>query len=190
MSEAAYRMGVRAAARGVWTGVFDYFHAWDHMYALLHREMRLAWHEGLREIGIQPKEMSPEETIALEQRVVRLLNYVDGFLAAAEEGSKSRGGKLAPLLRRADIWAARYNETREQAKSLASSNPKLEWVYGDTVDHCDSCSRVVGRVYRKNTWEKYGWVPGSKSLACGGWRCDCRRMATENACYPGRPPTL
>ena len=190
MSQASLRRGVRAAIRGLWTGALSYLQSWDAMYDAIQRRLTQAWHEGLVEFGLKPGDMSPGEKVALGQMITEQSAHIDGLLTAVFENSKARGGKLGPLIARADLWAQRYNDARERAKSMVAVNPPLMWVYGDTIDHCGSCSRVVGRVYRKETWDRYGWIPGSKSLECGGWRCACSRVPTTEPITPGRPPSL
>jgi hypothetical protein len=189
-AEERYRRAWRSITRGLWSGVLTYVQAYEEALVALRRGMRSAWHEGLAEFGIQPDEMTSDEKAALEGMTVGQSQYINGFLVAIEERSRAKGGKLSPLFTRAGMWIQRYNEARERAKSLASANPKLKWFYGDTIDHCFDCRHVVGRVYRKETWDRYGWIPGSRSLSCGGWQCDCKRRPTDERCTPGRPPDM
>jgi hypothetical protein len=185
-----FRHGIRAAIRGLWSGALSFEQAWRAMNDTLYYGITQAWHEGLAQLGIKPADMSPTEQIGLQQYILDQLSYLDGFLNDVDAGSKANGGKLTPQLARADLWEQRYNEAREKAKSMASVNPPLKWEYGDTVEHCGDCSRVEGRVYRKETWDRYGWVPQSPQLECGGWQCDCRRVPTTEPCTPGRPPSI
>lgn len=190
MSQARYGKGLRAIVRALWSGVMDYLDAYEQIMSTIRRGLTRAWMEGLKDVGIRPEEMSQEEKAALQVQITTQLSYLDGFLTSIETHNKASGAKLGPHLNRAELWTQRYNETREKAKSAARGNPKLIWRYGDTLEHCGSCSKVAGRVYRKETWDRYGWIPQSKDLECGGWRCDCRREATEEPCTPGRPPAL
>lgn len=186
----SYRRNIRAAVRGLWLGAMDFNQFYSAMEAVIRIGIPQAWHEGAAECGIKPSELKPEEKLEIEGAIFDEFNYIFGFAEAIESGSKENGGKLGPLMNRADLWVNRYNQIREKAKGLACADHKAKWVYGDTVQHCEDCSRVVGRVYRLSTWDKYGWIPGSRELACGGWRCKCQRMPTDEPCTPGRPPNL
>ena len=185
-----YRNAVRAATRGFWSGALDY----DQFAQALESAIRLgipqAWHEGSKECGVLPSELSPEERLEMQGVIWDEYNYINGFALAIEAGSKANGGKLGPLMSRAEMWIGRYGQTKEKAKSMACADRKAVWIYGDTIEHCQDCSRVVGRVYRISTWDRYGWIPGSNDLACGGWRCKCQRVPTDEPCTPGRPPKL
>lgn len=189
-SAANYHNVIRSAVRGLWLGALDYDQFFQAMESAIRLGIPRAWYEGAKECGVQPSELTPEERLGIEQAVYEQYNYIVGFADAIEAGSKANGGKLAPLLSRAEMWIGRYNQTKEKAKSMACADRKAMWVYGDTIQHCEDCSRVVGRTYRLSTWDRYGWIPGSNELACGGWRCKCSRVPTDAPCTPGRPPKL
>jgi hypothetical protein len=186
----SYRRNIRAAVRALWLGAMDIDQFFSAMDSIIRIGIPQAWYEGAAECGVKPNELRPEERIEIERAIASELNYVIGFGDAIEAGNKASGGKLTPLMMRADLWVNRFNQVKERGKGMACADQKAKWVYGDTIDHCDDCSRAVGRVYRLSTWEKYGWVPGSKELACGGWRCKCQRVPTDEPCTPGRPPIL
>ena len=52
--------------------------------------------------------------------IVQENGYIAGFADAVEEKSKANGGKLGPLLVRADLWVKRYNDLRNRAKEAWS----------------------------------------------------------------------
>ena len=185
-----YHNAIRSAVRGLWVGALDFDQFFQAMESAIRLGIPNAWYEGAKECGVLPSELTPEERLGIEQAIYEQYNYVMGFADAIEAGSKANGGKLSPLLSRAEMWVGRYGQTKEKAKSVACADRKAQWVYGDTIEHCDDCSRVVGRVYRLSTWDRYGWIPGSHELACGGWRCKCSRVPTDAPYTPGRPPRL
>jgi hypothetical protein len=185
-----YRAEIRAAVRGFWIGAGDYDWFLDAMFAAISRQVPLAYHEGVAECGIAPDEITFEEKMDIQRAILEQKMFVGGFAEYIEQRTKMQGGKLGPLLSRVEVWVQRYNEVRERAKSKACADMKCEWIFGDTVDHCRDCSAVVGRVYRISIWDKYGWIPGSKDLACGGWRCDCKREPTDAPVTKGRPPSV
>lgn len=183
-----YRMDIRAVVRSLWSGVLDYFQAWEQMDMAIRRGLRFAWQDGSEECGIKPSEYTPEEKHALESAINSEMGYIDGFLTAIEENSKEAGGKLEPLMGRADLWITRYLDIRHQAMVMACANRPMVWRLGPTKDHCRDCLRYDGRVYRAKTWEKWGAMPQSRSLECGGYRCKCTLELTDEPCVPGHPP--
>lgn len=189
-AEQNYRSGWRSITRAYYTQSIDFLQAQEQAWSLIGEGLRDAWNEGLAEIGIQPDEMTEEEALARDRMIFEQTRRVGVFLRDINRASAGIEGSLEGMLARANIWGQRYNEARERAKSMADANPKLVWVYGDTVAHCEDCATVEGRVYRKDTWDRYGWQPGSRALACGGWQCDCRRVQTDAPCTPGRPPSI
>lgn len=54
-----------------------------------------------------------------------------------------------------------------------NQNSKLVWRLGATEQHCSTCSSYNGRVMTAAQWQKEPHRPQSRSLECGGWRCDC-----------------
>jgi hypothetical protein len=182
---------VRAAARAIWRGEEGaYYFFVETLDAAVERGYERAWREGARMCGILPQDRTPEEQAELARyisiarsRIIPLADYV-------QEHSRANGHLWRELQPRLDIWIQRYNEVREVAKGMSCADSKAIWIYGDTIEHCDDCSHVVGKVYRLSVWDKYGWVPGSRALACGGWRCDCKREPTTRPVTPGRPPSL
>ena len=187
--ESDYARGIRAVVRALWIGVSDYFDAWDMMYTTIRRGITLAWHEGAAEVGIAPDELSPAETQALEQMIVGQLNYVDGFLSAILEGSRARKGKLGPQLKRAKMWANRYADARNRAKTMAGGDQKLIWTLGPT-EHCTTCLKLSGKIKRASQWRDANIRPQMSSLACGGYNCQCSLVPTTEPMSKGPLPRI
>ncbi len=183
---------IRASARILWRGddpnaLFNFV---DSLNSAVRRGYAQAWTEGAKTCGILPADRTIEEELVLneyisiaQQRIMPLAEFISA-------NSRANGGKWDSLQPRLNIWIQRYNEVRERAKSMACADSKAKWHYGDTVAHCRDCSAVVGKVYRLSVWDKYGWIPGSRELACGGWHCDCKREPTDEPVTPGRPPAI
>ena len=58
----------------------------------------------------------------------------------------------------------------------ASSTTMGIWKLGRTEKHCDTCYWLNGQVQPLAWFASNGYIPrqpGSRTLACGGWRCDC-----------------
>jgi len=184
-----YGRGIRGAVRGLWSGVFDLFQFVDNMLDVIQRGLALAWADGMAEMGADFGERTPDEEVALQRMINQEITHAPGFGQDIEAGNKDSGGKLRPFLTRAEMWARRYVDARNRAMLMVTANPKMEWVYGDTIDHCPDCKMYVGRVYRKDTWARYDIRPQSRRLACSGIKCDCRFVVTDKPVTSGRPPS-
>lgn len=186
----AYRRYIREAVYGLWAGAFNE----DEFISLLYETVRAgftaAWHAGAKEMGIQPDELTVDERQALRGEMTLDFAYIVGFAAAIEAGSKANQGKLAPLMRRAELWMQRYLAVRNHAKQMAARDRKLKWVMHPLKEHCPDCLRLNGRVYRASTWGRYGLEPQSHDLQCGGWRCGCEFVPTDERATGGRPPRI
>jgi hypothetical protein len=168
----AYRRAIRGAVRGFWSGVLDYGEFWDMMDTVTTDGLTNAWHEGARECGVLPDEMTQEERVELGRAIAYEKQWISGFAAAIEENSKAKGGKLAPLFNRAQIWIGRWEGVRSHAMAMACADEKLMWIYGDRK-HCNSCQRLHGKVKRGSFWKAKGILPrvhGAPYLECHGFQ--------------------
>jgi hypothetical protein len=62
------------------------------------------------------------------------------------------------------------------AKMQAAPDRDGKWFYGDTVEHCETCSSLEGQVHPLSWYIDNNYIPqmrGSETLECGGWRCLC-----------------
>ena len=189
---ADYRSALRSSVRGGWQGVFDQAQTMSALDAAVKRHLLLAFYAGAMECDLAPDEMTPEETSWINTRITTEMIRVPAFATAIVKGRKDGPNpvKLDSLFSRAEMWVLQWQRVFEQGQQFACGNYKAKWVYGDTINHCPDCSRAEGRVYRIETWNKYGWIPGSRALACGGWRCDCKREQTSEPVTRGRPPSI
>lgn len=182
---------IRAVARGLWVGVYDYYQAWEAMDATIRRYLPLAWYEGARECGIEPSELTPEERQALALMIQGELGQLNAFLTAIEQGSKANGGKLRPFLYRASMWAMRYQDARNQARVMANADQKLCWTWNPEKEHCPTCAKLNGKIKRASFWKREGVFPQNPpndKLECKGWQCGCELAPTEERCSPGPLP--
>lgn len=193
-SVSMYRKSMRDATRGLWSGALSLFDFTETMSAAIRRQFPLAWNEGAAKFGITDTDRTEEEQTRLTLEINTEISYISGFGNAIIEGSKANGGPLQPLLDRAELWVNSYERIVNLAGMMAAADQKGEWFYGDTEDHCASCSGYAGRVYRNSTWQKflepYDLMPKGRGLACGGWKCDCRIGQTDKAITRGRPPII
>lgn len=188
--ELDYQQGIRGAVRGLWNGTLGWYEAVDMMVGEVERNFALAWYSGLDECGISPSEQTPEEIARLNFEINTEIQYIYKLCDSALSNSKINGGKLRTLFDRVDMWVNRYTAIRDLARTYACSDQKLKWVMGATKEHCSDCFRLDGRVYRASTWRSADLYPRKHSLACGGFRCACEFVPTDEPCTPGVPPRI
>lgn len=185
-----YRKSIRYHVYSLWKGQTTMFDFIDGMYATIHRTFNRAWRDGAYTCGILPTELSQEELMLIDQAINTEALYLPKFASDVYNGRQAAGGKLGTLTARIPMWINRYWSLFEMAKTHACGDRKLKWLWNPSKEHCSDCARVQGRVYRASTWRKYGWSPKSSNLACGGFRCGCIFIETDDPVTPGRPPSL
>lgn len=185
-----YRMTIRNSVRAFWGGTWNWYEFWDSMATAIYNQFPVAWREGMRLAGMEPDDMTQEERIRLQQEITHETSYITGFADAIERGSKANGGKLEPLFKRADLWAAGYNRIRDLAMTYARNDPKLEWVMGPTREHCVSCIRLSGKVKRASVWRAADLAPRMWKLACRGVHCLCELVPTDKPASRGPLPVI
>lgn len=141
---------------------------------------RMAYTEGMKEGGIDDPEaeISDADEAAIDAWVSQQLGFVDGFAAdaAATRKADDRPAAQASILRRLQMWIASLRDIGSQGKASALKNMMVTWVYGDTVEHCATCSKLEGKRHRLSWFMDRGYLPqqnGSETLECGGWNCLC-----------------
>jgi hypothetical protein len=192
--ERDYGLDIRAAARGLWSGVFDEFQFVDSMISTVIPGLNKAWREGAAECGIKPDEFSAAELAARDQRINEQMKHIFAFaqfITGRRRALFPRGKRAAArdqVMRRALLWSNEYDATRVQAAAMACGNKKKMWKLGQTEEHCDSCFGFDGRVYRYETWAANGALPKTRDLCCRGYRCDCDLVDTDKRLTPGKFP--
>lgn len=189
-SMADFGLSIRAAVRGLWKGVLDRFNFNDTMTLAIRRGLTIAWHDGAARCGVLPEELTPPELLRLYMIIQENIGYIPGFADAIEAGSQANGGKLGPLLSRAEMWTNKYTQAQSLGQQMACGDRKLRWQLGPTKEHCKDCLKLDGRVYRASIWERYDIYPQSPQLECSGFRCLCSFVPTNEPGTPGRPPRL
>lgn len=184
----AYRMNIRNAARGLWSGEWDYFAFYDQMMLSIERGFTQAWYEGAKQYGILPSELSEGEHEALRIEVSKEISFINGLGTFVEGHNRQSGGKLSAIYARAELWVSGYNRVRVLGATYAAKDQKLEYVKGDTLISCADCKKYAGRVYRASTWRKHKIAPKMWELACHGVNCLCQFLPTDKPCTPGFPP--
>ena len=152
------------------------------MIDIIQNQLRRAWNEGMRSLGLDPEaDMILLWEMALQDIMAQELVYVDP-LAADIIAAAAIEGDIEQFRSRVSMWANRYNDVVNQAKSIcAEAGQKMKWTYGDT-DHCPTCEQLDGMVAFESEWEQAGIYPQrppNPALACQGWRCQCSLNPTD-----------
>jgi hypothetical protein len=159
----------------------------------IERGLTSAWYEGAAQCGVLPEELTIDEIKLLNFRISQQMNYLNRFAKAVEAGSKENGGKLTPLMQRAQLWVNRYNDVVGEAQLSACKDQKLRWDLGATEKHCRTCYALNGKVKRASFWKKLGVRPQNAPnslIECGGWKCDCKFTVTDEPMTRGVMPAL
>lgn len=147
-----------------------------------------AWYLGMRENGAT--EMLEEwqlelDTIIASERA-RIPDFAE-FIARQAYSYDKPGLAMQKIQPRLDLWANRYNDVYNIAISRSADEKTKEiWVFGDT-DHCTSCEKLNGIVAYHREWVEYGLQPQNPpndKLECGGWRCQCQLVPTDQRVTP------
>lgn len=173
-----YRDGIRANVRGLWRGVLTRSQFEGNMEMLVKRGMAFAFAEGAKENGMTPQDYTDKEVLALQDIVDSEVAQISGF-ADAIEAARADKKPLEPLMTRADLWIARYQDVAGRARVLTGQDRKYRWELGPT-EHCTTCANLAWQVRRGSFWQSHVLPqnPPNEKLECKGYRCQCRLVET------------
>lgn len=168
----------------------------NDMIAAIGSQLTKAWREGADAVGVSPDEFTLSDDAIIQgiiedeyNQVLKLGADILADKAAGMSVSDFRN-KYKP---RVEMWALRYTDTVNRAKAHFGKKIKLEWVMGETEEHCATCNRLNGMVAWADEWETAGVFPQNPpndALECGGWRCGCRLEKTDKRRSPNALSTL
>jgi hypothetical protein len=188
-----FRRVLRSAVLNFYRGDTDAFEFLDTTIALVEDQFRRAWNEGMREIGLDPKnDMIPAWERVLTKRINQDLNHLLGYATDIEQ-ARIEETPIDPLYNRVELWVNRYNEVKNLAKVTTGNKIKLEWKLGKTERHCTTCATLDGVVDYSFSWEASGYKPQAAPnpmLECGGWLCDCSLVPTNKRRTRGGVPRV
>jgi hypothetical protein len=191
-----YARDIRGVVRALWSGAIDYDQAFAIMLDTIRLGLTAAWHEGAKECGILPAELSPEERTELLTLIANEQSRISGLFSYVDAGSKKNGGKLRDVLPRAALWGLRYVDAYNRARILACADQKARWTINhvrQVKENCNSCLKLNGKVKRFSYWRReqvQPQNPPNPKLECGGWSCGCGFVSTDEPCTPGPLPSL
>ncbi len=186
-----FRRNIRASVRGLWTGALSFEQSLRTFRTTIERSIEQAWREGAQECGIQPDELTVAELTARDEFIFEQNELAPNFLNVVRSQSKANGGKLTPLLSRAEMWTNQYSSAKQQSEALACADDKRVWRVGRT-EHCKTCLGLNGQVRRLSFW-KNNVLPRNapnEKLICKGFNCQCTLQKTNKIMSRGRLPRL
>ena len=133
-----------------------------------------AFRDGLTDGGAIDEEPTDSEQVEINQFIAEQSQYVSSLLGTIKseklESSQGKGKE----------W---YNKSvspmYDAGFASAGGNKMVEWVLGRTEMHCRSCSAYNGQRHRFKSWLRIGAMPGSDTLACNGFNCDCKLVPVK-----------
>jgi len=161
----------------------------DRMSSIIGGQLRNAYNTAWIDEGMNADNTSAALPDYLEEPLLQAIadqtdssfayQYFKDIMAARSDGSP-----IDPLLSRAELWANQWNTAYENATSLITlqNGGREMWVLGETEQHCPECNALNGIVAFASEWDELGVYPKNPpndNLTCGGWRCDCSRVATD-----------
>lgn len=191
MSISSYRTGLRAPVRALFTGAMDFDQFFDAMMTAIRRGITQAWNQGAKLAGVAENELTPQEMIAREQTINNEFNYITGLAARIDE-IRDTDGKLGSAFNLLGAWVNRWQDAKNRAQEIASTDPKLKWNLG-VAEHCTSCVKLSGKIKRASYWNERGvhpQQPPNELLECGGWECKCFFTPTNEQLSKGPLPRL
>lgn len=186
-----FRHNIRASVRGLWTGALRKQQALSTFRRAIEQGIDKAWLEGAQECGIQENELTVEELTARDEFIFEQNELAPNFINDIAAKSKANGGKLQPLMQRAEMWINQYSSAKQQSEAMACKDEKREWRLGRT-EHCRTCLALNKQVRRMSFWinnvlPRNG--PNDK-LICRGFNCQCELRKTNKSVTRGRLPRL
>jgi hypothetical protein len=176
-----YRRVLSRDVRDLYSGKMPRGAFEDDMLRLIDEQLTRAWNEGSRSVGVEPEDMTADDLDVVEKIKDSELGYIGGFADAIEEAAANGTGWDA-LMSRVDLWVNRYNDVVNSAVVYFGGKTRLKWTLGATEEHCKTCARLDGIVAWADEWQESGLKPQQPPndlLSCGGWRCDCSCLPTD-----------
>lgn len=164
--------------------------------AAIEQYLTEAWMAGMAENGIEPDEMTPDWQGMLNYFIEEEKSHLPdlaAYLTEIAEMVEPIDAAWPRIHARLDVWANRWEDIKNRAiLETGEKKAKYIWVYGDT-DHCETCIALNGIVAWAEEWQESGVHPQSPpntSLECGGWRCQCELIQTDNRRTPRALQTI
>jgi hypothetical protein len=151
--------------------------------AAAHRDMirafaPQAYYEGLRQGGVEQDEADDDDRATIKDWIGEQLSHVRGFAEAVMDAKRDKALQDA-VYARLDQWLRALQSLGNLGYASAQKNAMGIWEYGAT-EHCATCAQLNGKRHRLKWYLQKGYIPrepGSQTLDCGGWECQCQIIA-------------
>lgn len=124
--------------------------------------------------GISREDADPEDEATVKQFIATQYASTLDFASYAVLAKTKKD--RAAVDQRLQMWTNSMQSLQDQAKMSAEKNAMGEWKLGHTEEHCSTCQMLNGKRHRLRWFTDKGYIPrepGSETLDCGGWNCDC-----------------
>lgn len=151
----------------------------SELRALIEYHVSAAYFEGLKEGGVSPADFDADMSAEADNLVFAQFEYVDGFINAITDARADKS-KRDSVNARADLWCNSVAAAGAAGLNAARKAEIVIWRLGATEEHCETCAWLNGQRHRRRWFTERGYIPrqpGSETLECGGWRCDCELAA-------------
>jgi hypothetical protein len=185
----SYRRGLRQLARRFYDERLDRAGFLLEANKLIGFEFNSAFERGLERAGLSKSAMTEEEVSLVNKYADDETIYI-GDVADDISELKSKNASLDTVRTRLERYVNRLDYVEDLGFAMGAKNKSLMWLYNPLKEHCSTCLKLNGRVYRGSQWAKSGFIPRSPKLKCFGIYCGCRLVATNEPVTRGRMPFL
>lgn len=139
-----------------------------------------AYRDGLSDGGADPGNLDAKGMAAMRRRVAEWLalqtEFVVSFAAELAAGKVTE----AQVGTRADLWSNKsLREIYHAGLEDASESAMYRFELGGSKEHCATCLALNGQAHPMKAYIKAGLLPGSQSLDCKGFHCQCKLVRTS-----------
>ena len=184
MKQAGGYDGVRATYwAAIYDAVYDYLNSVNASVTAFRNGMKKAMVEAFTpaaesgyESGGGTLPMDEDTNEWLTSRQSAELGFIDVLFNDLKALKKQGDFDITSVtFAKANGYAATLDTIYSGAKLRGAGNKMLTWRFGDTVQHCDTCSSLDGTRHRAAWFTSRNYIPGGvgSSLDCGGFNCDC-----------------
>lgn len=135
-----------------------------------------AWLDGLQAGGVTEPRLDDTARAYLTAWRTKQTPFVASFV----EEITAQPLTTAEIRSRVDTWAnMSLDPVYYKALSVANPRGRYMWVYDPLKEHCRTCLRLNGQIHQLKSFTDRNLVPRARSLECGGWKCGCRLVQTD-----------
>lgn len=120
-------------------------------------------------------ELDPEDETWLSGKQKEQVGYLSDTFDWLKQARADETITEDAVNAKVERWAQTLDSIYSEALLKAKKNALLEWHYGDTAEHCDTCASLNGTRHRASWYLAHDYIPGKPGAAmvCGGYRCQC-----------------